>query len=251
MLLELNLRSKELGKNTEVSILLPNAVAESSARFRTLWLFHGLSGDHTAWMRNTSIERYAAKYDLAVVMPSVDRSWYTNTQYGLRYFDYVTKELPTLCRNAFACMSDKREDNIVAGLSMGGYGALKAALTYPEQYGACISLSGSVDITRKGRAVNLPEWKGNFDFQMQAPIELEGSEHDLFALAQKLHEEKKEFPNIYMWCGLEDALIVPNRALDAHLSALEVKHRFDFSEGDHTWQWWDLHIQNALKWALE
>ena len=247
----MNFRSKELSKNTQVNILLPNDVGECDAPCKTLWLLHGLSGDHTAWTRNTAIERYAAKYRLAVVMPSVDRSWYTNTAYGVNYFDYITGELPALCRATLRCLSDKREDNLIAGLSMGGYGALKAALTHPERYGTCISLSGSVDVTRKGRPCNLPEWRSIFGFDLQDPMELEGSEHDLFALASQLRAQGRDFPEIYMWCGLEDSLIVANRSLDAHLTALGAAHHFETSEGDHTWRWWDMHIQNALRWALE
>ncbi len=252
MQLELSFTSKELAMSTQVSILLPdNSAKKEAAPCKTLWLLHGLSGDHTAWCRYTSIERYAREYNLAVVMPRVDRSWYTNTAYGANYFNYVARELPDLCRNTFRCMSEKREDNIVAGLSMGGYGALKLALSFPEQYGSCISLSGSLDITRKNRPYRLEEWRGIFGFDMASADALEGSEHDLFALCRNLKKSGGEFPKTYLWCGLEDSLITVNRDFDALLTDLGVAHYFGESEGDHSWKWWDLHIQNALRWALE
>jgi len=250
MFLEMNFKSNALGKNTQVSVLLPRRKSETDAPCKTLYLLHGLKGDHTSWMRNTAIERYVLKYDLAVIMPNADRSWYTNTAYGMHYFDYITKELPELCHNTFRFLSQKREDTLIAGLSMGGYGALKAALTFPEQYGTCISLSGSLDVTRKGRTCNLPEWKSIFGFTMEDPLSLEGSEHDLFALAERNKAAGKEFPALYTWCGTEDTLIDINRSFDRHLSALGVAHEFHESEGDHTWRFWDLHIQNALSWAL-
>lgn len=250
MFLEMKFRSKELGKQTNVNVLLPEGLGESKAQYKTLWLLHGLTDDHTAWMRNSLITRYARKYNLAVIMPNADRSWYTNTAYGMNYFNYVTKELPDICRRTFLNLSEKREDNIIAGLSMGGYGALKAALSCPEQYGTCISLSGSLDVTRKGRPCKLEEWRSIFGFDISSPLELEGSEHDLFALAERNKAEGRAFPRIYMWCGLEDTLITVNRSFDKHLSELGVGHTFQESEGDHSWKWWDLHIQSALEWEF-
>jgi S-formylglutathione hydrolase FrmB len=219
--------------------------------FKTLWLLHGLHGDNTSWMRKSSIERYVKKYNLAVVMPSVDRSWYTNTAYEVNYFNFVAYELPALMRSTFKAYSDKREDNIVAGLSMGGYGSLTLALTCPMQYGSCISLSGSLDVTRKGRKCNINEWRSIFGFDIETPDELCGSEHDLFALAKNNAESGLPFPKLYMWCGTEDTLIDINKKYDDHLTSLGVPHLFEFSEGDHSWKWWDMHIKDGLKYILD
>ena len=250
MFLEMNLKSSQLKRQTQVNILIPDANKKTDAPYKTLWLLHGLSDNHTAWMRNTSIEHYAAEHRLAVVMPNVDRSWYADTAYDAHYFSFITKELPELCFKTFRQMSQCREDQIVAGLSMGGYGAIKIALSCPEQYGSCISLSGSLDITRKGRACNLNEWRSIFGFDMESPLELEGSKHDLFALASKIKAEGKQFPNLYMWCGTEDVLVDINRLFHQHLTELDVPHQFETSEGDHSWKWWDAHIKSGLDWIL-
>ena len=250
MCLEMSFYSHELRKNMQVYVLLPRCQEEKNQKCKTLWLFHGLSGDHTSWIRQTSIERYAQKNGIAVVMPNVDRSRYTDTAYDANYFSFVTKELPELCRNTFKQMSEKREDNIVAGVSMGGYGAMKVALTCPEQYGKCVSLSGSMDITRKGREYPLNEWKAIFDFEMESADELEGGCHDLFALASSIKNDGRICPDIYMWCGTEDYLLGVNHLFDKHLTELGISHVFETSEGNHSWKWWDLHIQDALKWAL-
>ncbi len=232
----------------KVNVLLPDS--EEPPR-KILWLLHGLKGDHTSWLRNTSIERYAAKYHLAVVMPDAARSWYTDTAYGANYFSYVADELPALCRRTFHGWSDAREDNLVAGLSMGGYGALKLALSRPDQYGSCIALSGALDVTRKGRPCDVMEWRSIFGYGIESPLELEGSKHDLFALAAKNKQVGLPFPKLYLWCGQEDALITINRAFDQHLTTLGIDHTYEESEGGHKWVWWDLHIQNALKNILE
>ena len=250
MFLELNYRSAALNKQTQVNILIPDVGENDTLPYKVLWLFHGLAGNHTVWMRNTSIERYAAKHRLAVVMPNVDRSWYTDTAYDAKYFTFVTEELPTLCFDTFRTLSQRREDNIVAGLSMGGYGAVKAAFTYPEKYGACITLSGALDVTRKGRPTNLNEWRRIFGFDLESPLALEGSKHDIFALTKKAKSEGAPLPRLYAWCGTEDTLLPINRAFDEHLSSLGIPHLYEESEGDHSWKWWDLHIAPALSWIL-
>ena len=116
-----------------------------------LYLLHGLSDDHTIWQRRTSIERYIDPYvdplGLAVVMPDVHRSWYTDMAHGSRYWTYISEELPALMRSFFP-ISEARDDNFVAGLSMGGYGAFKLALSHPERYAAAASLSGALDISQ-------------------------------------------------------------------------------------------------------
>ena len=256
-LLELNYYSKALKTNTVVNVILPERTKAEpgvgmipAGTYKTMYLLHGLHGNQDDWLRKSCIERYAAKYDLAVVMPSVGNSWYADTCYGTEYFTFVTKELPEVCRGYFRGMSDQREDNIVAGLSMGGYGALKAALLCPETFGYCASLSGSLDITRKGREWDVPVWRGNFNFTMENPGELEGTPHDIFSQARKNHENGVAFPKLYMWCGTEDALIKVNREYHAMLNELGVEHGYEESEGDHSWPWWDLHIQDALRYLL-
>ena len=251
--IEMNYRSKALGMDACLSIILPEAAKNSSevgapeGKFKTLYLLHGLKGDHKSWMRYTAIERYAAKYGIAVVMPAVARSWYTDTEYGMKYFTFITEEVPSVFRSYFKGASDKRADNYIGGLSMGGYGAVKTALTFPEKYAGVISLSGSLDITRRGRPYDLDEWRSIFDFDMKDAIELEGSDEDLFFLLKKCVENKCEIPSAYIWCGTEDSLLPANERFSAALSENGIKHVFKKSEGDHSWKWWDMHIASALE----
>ena len=132
MFLEMNFHSRELGRQVRANVIIPEQVRDTNQSYKTLWLLHGLTDDHSAWMRYSSIERYANELGIAVVMPNVDRSWYTNTAYDANYFNFVAKELPEVCRGLFKGMSGEREDNMVGGLSMGGYGAVKLVLTCPE-----------------------------------------------------------------------------------------------------------------------
>lgn len=249
--MEFSYRSEVLQMEVSVDIILPEPgkpIPENG--FRTLYLLHGLSGDQHSWIRRSGIERYAAAAGIAVVMPGVGRSWYTDTASGAPYFTFVTEELPRVCRSIFRGMSPRREDTFIGGMSMGGYGAVKAALLCPQTYGCCISLSGSLDVTRKGRVMSeafLQEWKGIFGAY---PSELGGTEHDLFRLLRKNTESGAPFPKLYLWCGTEDHLIGVNRRFHECLEERNIPHFYEESEGDHSWRYWDPQIRQAILWLL-
>ena len=255
--MELHVYSKALKRVTAVNVILPEihktkpGVGNPGGTYKTLYLLHGLSGDHTNWLRKTSIERYVNTYGIAVVMPNVGRSWYTDTACGENYLTFVSEELPALCRSYFKGMSDKREDNYVAGLSMGGYGAMKIALTHPESFCGCASLSGALDITRKNRPRDLNEWKALFGYDLQDFDALTGTKHDVYSLVRKNHAAGLPFPKLFLWCGTEDPLTANNRLMRDLMEELGIEHSYSESEGDHSWKWWDLHIQDVLKFFFE
>lgn len=253
---ELRYFSKAIRTGVTVNVILPEGgkkeegVGNLPDNYKTVWLFHGLNGNQNSWIENTAIERYARERRLAVVMPCADRSWYTDTAYGAKYFTFVTEELPAVCRSYFRGMSDKREDNLVIGLSMGGYGALKCALTYPERYGYAAALSGALDITRKGRTYDLAEWRGIFGFGLESALELENTPHDIFHLTCENKKNGLPFPKTYLWCGTEDPLIAINRTYRDLLTELEVPHLYEESTGTHNWKYWDAKVVNALNYLL-
>lgn len=133
-ILELNFKSVCLAMQTSVTVILPETDAlyhGSIPKYKTLYILHGLSNNHTTYVRNTNIERYATEKGLAVVMPAADHSFYSNMVHGRDFFEFVSTELPHVMKNWFP-LSDKKEDTFIAGHSMGGYGAFKVALTFPE-----------------------------------------------------------------------------------------------------------------------
>lgn len=247
---EMSYQSDALRMGVTVNVVLPEG-AKHGETYKTLYLLHGLSDDHTTWMRRTAIERYAGDRGIAVVMPGVGRSWYTDTATGAKYLTFVAKELPEVCRGFFRGMSDRREDHLIAGLSMGGYGAFKAALTYPEYFGGAASLSGTLDIADLSRTRPMDEWRGIFGFDLQSHGELKGTPHDLFYLADKCREEGKPFPAMYIWCGEQDRGHEYSERFSRILTGYGVPHLYESSEGDHSWRWWDKHIQSALDYLLK
>ena len=209
---------------------------------KTLYLLHGLSDDQTIWQRRTSIERYAAEKNLAVVMPAAGKSWYTDMAHGDAYQTYITKEVPAYCRSVFRCMSDKREDNFVAGLSMGGYGALKMALTSPDEFAGVACLSGALNVCDNTYLSTEEGWSDIFgDIKAIA-----GSKNDVYTLIKEAAESGKALPKVYMWCGLQDFLLEDVR----RAKVLFEKYNYDFTyvetEGDHSWFYWDREIQNVI-----
>src|SRR5262249_36404389 len=179
-----------LGLMSTMSLLLPapppaetgGTPASRRPRYPVLYLLHGMSDDHTVWQRRTSIERYVTRLNLAVVMPAVQRSFYTDTQTGQRYWTFISEEVPAVAR-AYFPLSELREETYVAGLSMGGYGAFKLALTYPERYAAAASLSGALDVVALAQAA-AETGAGELKHIFGVVQALSGSPNHLFQLLQ-------------------------------------------------------------------
>lgn len=242
--------SEVLGISTSICAILPQNTAsqigmegsKAKGKYPTLYLLHGLSDDHTIWERRTSIERYVSSMDLAVVMPNAGRSFYTDMKHGYKYFTYITEELPQLAKQFFP-LSEKREDNFVAGLSMGGYGAFKIALTYPEKYAAAASLSGALDIVSRAK-----DHSDEFYNIFGDSSSIENSKNDLFYLAKKVLNEQKSKPKLYQCCGTEDHLYEDNQKFRNFIKETSFDYTYDEGPGIHNWAYWDAQIQNVLKW---
>ncbi len=253
---EIALYSNELDLRSKLFVILPQrTIAERrkqpQARFRTLYLLHGHSDDHTAWQRWTSIERYVEGLNLAVVMPEVHNSFYTDMAAGGKYFTWLTEELPAELMDILP-LSDKREDTFVAGLSMGGYGAFKLALSRPDLYVAAASLSGAVDICRDALQVH-PEdpenagWIAKMRTIFGDLEKVHGSRHDLFALAEKVAAGPVK-PKLFQYCGTEDFLYAGNVHFRDFIRTLPLDLTYTEGPGDHTWKYWDAAIQQVLEW---
>src|SRR5215213_755190 len=206
--------SDVLGLSTSMTVVLPQATsaqigmtgAAGEGLPPVLYLLHGLSDDDTIWLRRTSIERYAAPLGLAVVMPQVHRSFYTDEAVGGRYWTFLSEELPALVYSFFR-LSDRREDTFVAGLSMGGYGALKWALRDPQRFAAAASLSGALDLERLRATGPRPEDPSLFR-RVLGEEPAAGTANDLFALADGADASK--LPRLWVGCGTSDVLFDDN-----------------------------------------
>ncbi|BCR36485.1 alpha/beta hydrolase [Mariniplasma anaerobium] len=245
--IQCQLSSSSLDMNVSVNVIYPEHV-EKNTEVKVLYLLHGYFGHYMDWMRLTSIERYASKYNLCVVMPSADNSYYANTEIGANYFDYVSIELPKIIENMFH-VSKKAEDRYVCGLSMGGYGALKIGLTYPDRYNKIASLSGAIEIDRLYKThMDDPRQKRFLNSFGQMPVK--GSKHDIYHLINKLDLTKK-VPKLYLACGTEDFLYEDHLRFGAFLKNKHIDFVNKEEKGGHEWRLWDLFIQDVLIWMFE
>ncbi len=247
-LINLNIYSYVLGMYTTVEVIIPQnnpnaeAVAESNVaetKYKCLYLLHGLGDNQTIWTRKTSIERYAIEHGIAVVMPDGYQSFYADTKYGMKYYTYIAKELPSIIENMFN-ISSKREDRYIGGLSMGGYGALKIALNEEERYGAVFSLYPVADIHRQGFAEIISKIFGDTIPECA----------DLFNLATA-HNSDVIKPRIYLTVGKSDFMYEDTARLNKHFLSLNYDYTYIETDGGHTWALADKMVQDAIDWMLK
>jgi S-formylglutathione hydrolase FrmB len=217
-------------------------------KYPVLYLLHGMSDDYTIWQRRTSIERYAEALGIAVVMPAVERSFYTDMAHGGQYWTFISEEVPAQARWFFP-LSEKRADTYVAGLSMGGYGAFKLALSYPERFAAAASLSGVLDVCEIVQ-LGLPDWQAEMQNIFGDTACVKDSPNDLFHLAQQVAGSDGPKPRLYQWCGTEDFLHAGNLHFYQLAKRLDLDLTYSEGPGDHTWGYWDVQIEKVLKWIV-
>lgn len=253
--------SPVLNFNTDINVFIPTPNSDEilnnknsdyykeGYKFQVLYLLHGAYGDYSDWTRLTSIEKYAQEHKIAVVTPSVSNSFYQNMYRGSAYLTYLLDELPALVKSIFP-VSHRREDTFVAGLSMGGYGAVKLAFERPEQFAACASLSGAIDIIAVMNQVVDGSIQGPFRWNhiFEDMGEVEGSDADLFALAQKRIDEGRELPKVFQTVGKEDFIYRANLSAKEKFEKIKINLTYEEYPGIHDWDFWDTYIQRALDW---
>jgi len=230
-LIQLGYWSDALQKQTSANIILP----QSAPPYRVMFLLHGLSDDHSIWLRRTSIERYVEGLNLMVVMPDGGRGFYADAVEGYQYATALGIELPALIRQWFPVA----EPFAVTGLSMGGYGAVRFALQFPETFGSAVSHSGALGFG------HWPAYRedtfGDEFIRVHGENPTDGP-NDLFKLAA----ETSTKPHIRIDCGTEDFLLDSNRAFTKHLNEIGYAHEYEEFPGDHNWEYWDEHVQRAI-----
>jgi S-formylglutathione hydrolase FrmB len=187
-----------------------------------------------------------ANYGIAVVMPNVHKSFYSNMKFGDAYWDYISKEIPAKVSSMFQ-VSTKREDTYVAGLSMGGYGAFKLALRCPDRFCAAASLSGALDIGEEGGLADIRKAQFGKIFGNESVY---GTEDDLFYLLDQFTDENIKRLKFYQCCGTEDFLYQDNIRFRDYSQRRGIDHIYEEEAGSHNWEYWDYKIQRVLDWMF-
>lgn len=257
-LIQVNFMSQSLMRTVPFHAILPvdkfqwqGAAPEPVKAFKTLYLLHGVFGNYTDWVSGTCIQRWAEERNLAVVMPSGDNMFYVDQpEVQDCYGEYIGRELVEMTRNMFP-LSRRREDTFLAGLSMGGYGALRNGLKYHETFGRIAGLS-SANITDMldSFTEDAPSFLNSKRYaeRVFGPLDkIRGTDMDLNWLAEQAAGSADK-PQIYLTCGTEDMLLDINRRLRDFLLSAGLSVTYEEDAGGHEWDFWNRAIRRVLDW---
>ena len=250
-LLQVNYLSGALFRTVPLNVILPidkidyesgKYLKYDGRKFKTLYLLHGLLGNYTDWVSGTRIQRWAEERNLAVVMPSGDNSFYFKGKMPLNdYETFIGQELLEITRRMFP-LSDKREDTFIAGLSMGGYGALRNGIVYSDNFSHVVGLSSAVHLFE-----NMD--RNLFDSQLFDDSEAAGKTNLNPKVAfEDLISEKRQMPRFYLACGRQDDLMGVNEGFRDFLIEKGADVAWDEEDAGHDWDFWDSQIKKVLDW---
>ncbi len=220
---------------------------------KSLILLHGLTGTDTDWLFGGVAQYMSMQYNLAIFMPTTGNSFYLDRGYeGGNFATFVGEELPEFINRTFG-YCESRENTMIGGLSMGGYGSIHTALTFPERFSKCIALSSALRIHLLAKD---PKGDGVIPPQMARDIfgdleNIESSEKNPEVLYRKLKESGNEIPEMYLACGTEDSLLESNREFVKFLEDENADFAYEEGPGIHDWVFWNQYLDRGLQWALQ
>lgn len=273
-LVHLNFNSKYLSGSTDVNIILPDCARSdgpkefygSGKKYPVLWLLHGTFGDYSDWLRKTNVELYAEEKNLIVVMPSAQNTDYANWPgfgTGYQVFDYLTEELMPLVYGWFPA-SEKREDNFIAGLSMGGRGAIAYAWAWPEKFSVLYSMS-CVPKDMRPAAAELESgepapnpWAALDRERNRNRLLNAGGLEAYLASPQNIWDKAREIakrtdmPKMVFSCGTADFVMYRHfKAFRAYAQEIGLNAQFRETEGyNHEWRFWEQEIRRVIEFCL-
>jgi S-formylglutathione hydrolase FrmB len=249
-----SLFAQSLNAVSKYYIVLPDGYSKGHERYPVVYLLHGYGGDHTNWVKLTNLVRYARQYKLIIVTPDGKNSWYANAV-GLKnanYEDFIVNDLITHIDKKYRTLQSKYSRSI-AGLSMGGYGAVKLALKYPGKFFFAGGISPAIQAPfgLEDTAYVLRRSKGSIQSQSDAfgPVRSElWTSNDVFRLAEKISAPSA--PYLYLSVGSQDGLteiIELTHALTATLRKQSIPFEMHETAGAHDWKFWDKEIEIVLQ----
>lgn len=242
-------RSQVLGMDVNVNFVVPydryDAEGNPGRYDKVLYLLHGLKGNAFSWPRMSSCERYANYYGYALVIPEVQRSFYADMAQGMNYFTYITEELPKITQGIFK-LPEGRENTYVGGLSMGGYGALKCALTRPDLYAGAMCFSSGF-YAMENTQMLMDRYYSRSELQGVMGEELKVRDENNLDYLMEHFPKAAQKPRLYLACGTEDFLYEQNLRARDTLRAKGFDLTWEEWSGTHDWKFWDVALERAMK----
>lgn len=249
-LIQVNYLSKALFRTVPINVILPvdkfdadtdSYLMPEGHKFKTLYLLHGLLGNYIDWVSRTRIQMWAEEKDLAVVMPSGDNAFYLKSRTPWNdYETFIGKELVEMTRRMFP-LSERREDTYIAGLSMGGFGAIRNGIVFSETFSHVAGLSAALhifdDLSEEANIGLFEDIKQASETNMNPKVALE-----------EMLEEKRKRPAFYMACGKRDDLMKTNVEFRDLLIKNGLDVTWDEDDAGHDWDFWDSQIRKVLEW---
>ncbi len=256
--IQISLMSQSLMRTVSVNVILPAdklavpGAAPATGPYKTLYLLHGIFGSQYDWVNGTNVQRWAEEKNLAVVMPAGENMFYVDQQDGhTLYGQFIGQELPALMRRMFP-LSDRREDTFIAGLSMGGYGALRNGLKYVDTFGYIAGLSAANIVEGiEQRTDDAPRFFATRRYAQAVfgPLDqVKNSDKDIAWLARQLPGTGKPLPHIYLACGVDDGLLETDRRLRDVFREQGYDVTWEEGPGSHEWDFWNRHIKRVIDW---
>ena len=252
-------QSEELMRMVTFSAIIPTHVKSyydpeakvkpENKPLKTLYLLHGWNGNHEDWIQKTTIIELANQYNLAVIMPSGENSFYVDHPSADNYGKFIGEELVEVTRDLFP-LSHKREDTFIGGLSMGGYGALRNGFKYDQTFSKVVAQSSRIlhkkdpyhDLV-EDNPINRRIWH-LLSSKSYADLT---NDMDIYSLIK----ESENKPALFLTCGTEDHLYSENKDLHDWLETQKITHLYSEKPGDHSWPFWENAIKEAIPWMLD
>ncbi len=249
-------RSAALGMDTALTVVTPpvrsaastakgtvgNVSGDYSTPPRLLILLHGLTGNHLQYVPHINLSALAERHNLVIALPDGNRSFWIDQAYGLRWGQWVGEELPQLLRSTLR-LGTQPQDLLIGGLSMGGYGAVRAVFDYPETFGGAFSLSGTLDVAEPAFSERHPDlYQTGFGCTDPAASH-PGTQNDLL---RRLESSAHTLPPMFICCGTEDRLLAQNERFVAAAQRAEISPQWHRGPGDHTFKYWRQMLPIAL-----
>lgn len=238
---DITFRSGSLERKITYRVILPKDLPKGQ-KLPVVYLLHGGGGDFREWSNDSDVAVFAEK-GLILVMPEGESSYYTNSRAHPkdRFEDYIVGDLLADVEARYPADPLRRA---IAGDSMGGFGAIKLALKYPELYKFVGALSPAIDVPSRPFSIKRISQYRQHESIFGAWGTQTRRDNDPFVLARKVDPNKTPF--IYATCGEQEGLLPSNRLFAALLAQRKFHFEFHSSQGGHDWNQWNVRLPDMF-----